>query len=46
MVEEIEPRQPDLTPEINLLKGLAGPRSAAVIQYVQVVCPAFSGQLN
>jgi len=35
MVEEIEPRQPDLTPEINLLKGLAGPRSAAVIQYVQ-----------
>jgi hypothetical protein len=35
MAKEIERHPPDLTPEINLLKGLAGPRGAAVVQYVQ-----------
>jgi hypothetical protein len=28
--------RPDLTPEIELLKGVLGPRAAAVIQYAQV----------
>jgi hypothetical protein len=33
--ERDDGRQPDLTPEINLAKGLLGRRGSAIIQYIQ-----------